>query len=85
MGIIHSHDYFELLYIVQGSCTQLVQNTTLQMSTGDFMILSPEVPHYVQIADDNTLAINITIRRSTFESVFFGLFSDNDILSNLHS
>lgn len=82
MGTIHSHDYFELLYIVQGTCTQLVQNTHLNMCEGDFMILSPEVPHYVQIADDNTLAINITIRRSTFESVFFGLFSDNDILSN---
>lgn len=82
LGIIHSHDYFELLYMVQGTCTQLVRNTTLEMRAGDFMILSPSVPHYVQILDDSSIAINITIRRSTFERVFFGLFSDNDILSN---
>lgn len=82
LGIIHSHDYFELLYMVQGSCTQLVRSTTLDMQAGDFMILSPSVPHYVQILDDSSVAINITIRRSTFERAFFSLFSDNDILSD---
>ena len=32
--------------------------------------------------EDDAIAINFTIRRSTFEKVFFGLFSDNDILSS---
>ncbi len=45
LGIIHSHDYFEMSYLMNGHCTQLIGESHIEMSEGDFIILTPGVPH----------------------------------------
>ena len=85
LGCIHSHSYYEMSYLAKGSCTQLIGGSEIHTEVGDFVILAPGVSHYIQILDDESIVLSIGIRKSTFQNAFFGLFTDQDILSSFFS
>jgi AraC-like DNA-binding protein len=85
LGCIHYHDFFEITYLIRGTCTQLINGATIDTQCGDFIVLAPGVSHYVQMLDDNSLGISIAIRKSTFHDAFFGIFNARDILSDFFS
>ena len=41
----HTHDYYEINYINSGICYQYVNGKYLKLKKGDFLIMSPLVPH----------------------------------------
>ena len=52
------------------------------MKKGDICIIAPETEHAVSAFSDDCILINIILRVSTFEKAFFGVLSENDILSD---
>ena len=78
----HSHDYFELLYVSEGSCKQTIGTTPCNLSAGDFCLLNPFVTHSVQIANDETSLYNIMIKESLFKDSFLCMITGNDLISN---
>ena len=82
LGIIHSHDYFEMSYLMNGHCTQLIGESHIEMSEGDFIILTPGVPHFIQSFQDDAIVILVAVRKSTFRQVFFGLLKNQNVLSD---
>jgi AraC-like DNA-binding protein/mannose-6-phosphate isomerase-like protein (cupin superfamily) len=76
----HSHDYFELDYVVNGSCTFHFEDEIFPLSTGELCIISPGSQHDIEINDDSTVYC-IMIKRSTFTTTFFALLSRDDALS----
>ncbi|WP_028295649.1 helix-turn-helix domain-containing protein [Olivibacter sitiensis] len=46
---VHSHTYYELVYIRKGSGVHLLNNNRLTYKTGDLFIISPEDQHYFEI------------------------------------
>ena len=68
-AIVHSHTFFELVYIYDGTCKQTISEQTISMKTGDFCVVPPGVDHSISVFDDS-IVINIMLRRSTLHSMF---------------
>lgn len=82
---IHSHDFFEITCLLYGDCHNYIAGKEFCQKSGDISILAPGTPHAVKIFSDETVMINILIRFSTFQRVFFGTLSHTDILSAFFS
>lgn len=77
----HKHVFFEMIYVLSGNCTQTIGERHIQMGEGDITIISPNVPHSIAVFDDSII-INLLIRRNTFEDIFFDFLRNNNLLSN---
>jgi AraC-like DNA-binding protein len=80
-AIEHSHTFFEITYIYDGQCTQTISGKTINMRTGDFCIIPPGIKHAISIFDD-TIAINIMLRKDTLHSMFYGFLNTPSLLSS---
>ncbi|MDE7311270.1 MAG: AraC family transcriptional regulator [Eubacterium sp.] len=78
----HSHDFIEIAYLIQGSCTNYILEEQMLMQPGDVCIIAPGTRHAVSAFSDECLLYNILLRTSTFETAFFGVLQENDILSD---
>ncbi|MFR2823571.1 MAG: hypothetical protein ACLTCQ_02495 [Enterocloster bolteae] len=58
--------------MVKGHCSQDVGKDRIEMEEGDFCLLAPDTIHSVSVFD-NSLLVNILVRRSTFEDIFFNM------------
>lgn len=76
----HSHNYFEINYVLSGSCTFVFEKTSRILSAGELCIIAPASEHDIVIEDDSTV-FTIMLRKSTFERTFFPLLSRKDLLS----
>ena len=81
-AILHSHAFLEIVCVLEGACTNYVQQQELHMKKGDICIIAPETEHAISAFSDDCILINIILRVSTFEKAFFGVLSENDILSD---
>lgn len=79
--LVHSVDYFEICYVFRGSCQLRFEKEEFTLSEGDLCIIAP-MSHQEAVIDDTTSVIlMISIRKSTFDSTFFSLLSQKDLLS----
>ncbi len=65
----HSHNFYEINYVIKGTCTNTINNQELKLKKGDMVILHPWTPHTI-FNDANSLVMNITIRYSYFINKF---------------
>ncbi|MDR2303909.1 MAG: AraC family transcriptional regulator [Treponema sp.] len=76
----HSHDSFETIFVFSGYCSNTIQGKRIKMSQGQLCFIPPNVSHTLEVFSDSII-INIIIRKSTFDEIFFNLLTANDILS----
>lgn len=79
-AVLHGHTYFEIVFILSGSCVNYSGNHILEMKSGDVLIMAPNTLHAISAFNDSCRLINIMIRTSTFKDTFFNIFSEHDIL-----
>ena len=79
-GYTHEHEFFEILCIYEGEVRTLIQGMEHHLKAGDICITPPDTSHRLEIFDDS-IAINIIVRRSTFQSTFFQLLAADNALS----
>lgn len=84
-AFLHKHIFFEIVYILSGQCVQTVGFDTHQFHEGDFIFIAPDTFHTMEVFDDNSIVINILLRRSTFHDMFAPLTYGNDLLSEFFS
>lgn len=77
----HSHTYFEIIYVYEGSCVNTVGNSPLHMQAGDICFITPGETHAMSVFDESII-INILVRTSTFQRTFFHIMEQGDILSD---
>lgn len=80
-AFMHAHIFFEIIYVLKGSCTHTVKDHSYQMAEGELCLLSPSLAHSIYAGSDS-LVINILIRRSTIEDIFFNMLRDNNVISD---
>lgn len=80
----HEHAFFEVIFVYQGQCTNIIQGDSKELKTGDVCIIPPRTKHSIGVFNDSII-INIMIKASTFQSTFFQLFSGNNILADFFS
>lgn len=77
----HSHSFLEIVCVIQGEAVNYIGDNAVSMKEGDVLILAPDTGHALSVFDDESIIINIIIRTSSFEHAFFGVLTENDILS----
>ncbi|MBR1742392.1 MAG: helix-turn-helix domain-containing protein [Lachnospiraceae bacterium] len=77
----HSHTFFTVLYVLTGKCGHKVGELDLPMEQGDIFFLPPYVKQTIEVFDDS-LILNIHIRRDTFGDYFFNVIRSNNVISN---
>lgn len=80
-AFLHTHEFFEIVYVKHGTCFNYINGDTIKLSAGDFCFHSPGSMHAIMAFSDDDIVYNILIRQSTFDQFFLGLFTDTDILS----
>ncbi len=61
---IHSHTFFEFVYVFYGTCRNIVfkeKNQELILNTNDVILIPPDTLHRI-IVDDSSIVLNILIR-----------------------
>lgn len=76
----HKHIFFELVYALSGSCRQRINQDEIELKEGQFLLIAPEIMHSVGVFD-SSIIINILIRRSTFEDIFYDMLRDTNKIS----
>lgn len=80
----HEHEFFEILCMYDGTADIEIQGIRHQLVTGDLLIIPPKTKHTIGIFDDS-VAFNIIVRASTFQSTFFPMIANNSVLSRFFS
>lgn len=77
----HTHKFIELFYVLRGNCTHVCDNQHYHLTEGDFCLWQFDAPHYIHSNNDDVLALNILIQKPAFLANFFGVLSEETILS----
>lgn len=78
---IHPHNCFDIQFIYKGMACMLFEDEVKLLEEGDICIVSPNSRYRLYSEDDNSIIITIYIRNSSFESLFFDSFNDDDLIS----
>lgn len=76
----HLHNYFEIDFVASGQCTFVFERQQRTLKTGEICIIAPHSRHDL-IIDDESTVFCIMIRKSTFNTTFFSLMSQKNLLS----
>ncbi len=77
---VHQHFFFELIYVLSGSCRQHINQETFTLGAGQFCLVAPNTEHSIGVFD-SSIIINILIRHSTFEDIFYNILEDTNKIS----
>lgn len=85
----HEHAFFEIIYVLSGSCTQHFREKSFRLQKGDLCLMAPNIKHGIEVKDDSII-LNILIRYSTFMDIFMNTVRDKTqisqfFLSNIYS
>lgn len=80
VDLMHYHNFFEISYVLSGSCTFLFEGETARLSAGDVCIVSPLSRHSLPLKP-GCICLSIVVRRSTVDSLFGRLLAQQDLLS----
>lgn len=71
----HKHDFFEMIYVYRGQCSQIFRNPdgSLVLDGGKVCLLRPEVIHAVNSCGKNDIVIKIYIPIDLYEECFASL------------
>lgn len=77
---LHSHTFFEMIYVFSGTCTHTISGKSEQMSSGTFCIVAPSIYHSLGVFDDS-IVLNILMRTSTLEELYSTLLKNDNPVS----
>lgn len=75
----HTHSFFEMVYVLSGSGTHLINRHPETFRAGDLYILPPKAAHSL---GNNNNCITIMIHPDAFENIFSGILGGQDCLGD---
>ena len=80
---LHQHDFFELIYIHEGDCINIIDDKEIFLKKGDLCLLNTHAVHTIRCKHpENTIIFNLLVGQSVLESAHFKLLSYNDFVAN---
>lgn len=76
----HTHTYFEMIYVLSGSCTHSINGNIETLHEGDLCILSPSTRH-IQFQDPASITAKLIIEPFYFTNICPGLLEEADFMS----
>lgn len=80
-AFMHRHDFFEIIYVYEGSCTQNIGINRRKFKEGDIVFIAPGIYHTMEVFDDESIIFNILLQKNSFHRMFLPLATGNDIQS----
>lgn len=80
-NVEHTHGFFEIFYVLEGSCLHTIQGRTERLPKGRLFFLAPGVRHHLEVYD-NSIVINLLIKRKTFSDIFFNTLRVQGMLTS---
>ncbi len=77
----HAHEFIEIAYVYEGRVDHSIGDSRLLMERGDVCLIAPGRQHSVSVFDDDTIMVNVLMRRTRFDVAFLGLLAQDDLLS----
>jgi AraC-like DNA-binding protein/mannose-6-phosphate isomerase-like protein (cupin superfamily) len=84
-AFMHRHDFFEIVFVFSGTCTQTIGLKRKQFHEGDIIFIAPGIYHTMEVFDDESVVFNVLLRKSTFHQMFTPLMKGHDLLSEFFS
>lgn len=78
----HKHDFFELIYVYQGSVINVVDAHEVVLQQGDLCIMNASAIHTLGKLGKQDTVYNILIKPELFNQAFLGLIAENEIISS---
>jgi AraC-like DNA-binding protein/mannose-6-phosphate isomerase-like protein (cupin superfamily) len=80
---LHIHQYIELTYVYQGSCTVVMQNGEIHMQEGGVIIIDKQTPHTLTGMSNCDIIIDIKLKHDYLTSGFLSRFTQKSTISQL--
>ncbi len=80
-AIPHSHDFFEIQYVLVGEFRQVIDGKEFSMQAGDFCFIAPNISHNPYVFTSDCIFVNLLIRREIFPNAFMNLLASSDLIS----
>ena len=77
----HHHNFFEMFYVLEGHAAHRIGENSAVLSAGDLCLIQPKVTHLLDVSDESII-IDVLIRRSTFRHYFYSILQGGNLLSN---
>jgi len=84
-AFMHRHEFFEIVFVMTGKCTQNIGLKRINFKDGDVIFIAPGVFHTMEVFDDETAVFNILLRKGTFHQMFAPMMKRDDILGYFFS
>lgn len=75
------HDFFEIVYVVDNNMHIDIGENSILLQAGDVCLISPGILHSPHIME-KTIALQMTVRKSTFRQEFFRCLTGNGLISD---
>jgi YesN/AraC family two-component response regulator len=69
-----------MFYVFRGQCTIQIKNKKVILKEGDYIIIAPQTVHSI-ISDNDNFILDISIKKSNFESLYHQIISEQNILA----
>lgn len=83
---VHQHQFFEIVYVLNGHCRHTIYSPAgsekLTCVNGDTLILPPGILHSIMVDDDNSIILDILVRKSSFDKAFLHNIPDTTVLAD---
>ena len=79
---LHNHDFFEIVYMYNGSCATLVDGREHHLSSGDICLYNLQAIHRIELHAPGDVLFNIMIKRDLFMDSFLDLLAENDLITD---
>ena len=79
-AIPHHHNFYEMFYVLKGQCLHRVGEKPSLLHAGDLCLIQPKVTHSIDVSDESVV-IDVLIRKSTFRQYFYSILQGDNILS----
>ena len=79
---LHSHDYIEAVYCIEGSMVHSVNGERVILSQGEILLLGERACHEIEKCGERDIAMNILILPSFFSSLVSSFSSSSSVLKS---
>ncbi|MDP4118905.1 MAG: AraC family transcriptional regulator [Bacillota bacterium] len=82
LPFLHNHAYYEMIYVLNGECTQTIDIKTVTMHKDDLCIISPETVHSIYTFCEDSIVINIMVSTDIIKFISSYLYTETSGISD---
>lgn len=79
---MHQHTFYEVVTVLSGHCTHVVNGKMFSMEKGDVCFVSPGTMHQLEAFNDETIIMNMLISKRFLSYSLYDFYNSNNLIAN---